>query len=763
MVSSRIIEEVPINEPADWVNSTVVVDKPGGSVRVCLDPRDLNVAIKREHYPLPTVEEIASRCTGAKLFTTLDAKKAFYQIKLDKESQKLLTFTTLFSRFRYLRMPMGIKSAPEEYQQRMELVFEGLDGVEVMMEDILVHGRNEQEHDARLQAALQRARQNNLKLNQKKSKIKQKEVKYLGHIFTGEGLKTDPEKVRAILEMPRPTDKTGVQRVLGVLNYVSKFIPNMSDLTAPLRQLLIKETVWHWDEQQEKSFQAIKRTLTAAPVLAYYNPTESLTLQVDASSTGLGAVLIQDDRPVAYASKALTPTQQSYSQLEKELLAVVFGCSKFDEYIVGRHVKVETDHKPLESITKKPLHAAPLRLQRMLVQLQRYPNITLTYKRGEEMYFADTLSRAYLKETLVNTEVLEVSFLDHMISDTQIDRFADATAKDVNLSLLQSVVLAGWLERKEQTPTKIHDYWNTRDEITISQGLLLKGEKIIVPEELRNEMVEKLHCSHLGINKTLQRAREVLCWPRMNQDIKESIQQCPKCLENQPKQRAEPLHEIPPLPWSKVGTDLLLKDGRNYIVTVDYYSKWPELTLLNSCTSAAVITALKSQFARYGITSVLISDNGPCYSSQDFFKDFTTECDIQHIKSSPGYPKSNGQAERTVRTVKAMLEKAKDPYSALLAHRNTPIDGVNLSPAQMLMGRRLRTTVPQTTEMLIPQRYDPEEVIGKLKERQVRQKSYHDKSSRLLMPLKEGETVRIQEDKKWKPAQVVKQLPEDPT
>ena len=761
MVRSGIIEKVPINEPADWVNSTVVVDKPNGSVRVCLDPRDLNVAIKREHYPLPTVEEITARCAGAKLFTTLDAENAFYQIKLDKESQKLLTFNTPFGRFRYLRMPMGIKSAPEVYQQRMELVFEGLDGVEVMMDDILVHGQDEKEHDARLQAALQRARQNNLKLNQKKSKVKQTEVKYLGHIFTGDGLKTDPEKVRAVMEMPRPTDKTGVQRLLGVLNYVSKFIPNMSDLTAPLRQLLIKETAWHWDQKQEESFQAIKRILSAAPVLAYYNPTEKLTLQVDASSTGLGAVLIQDDRPVAYASKALTPAQQSYSQLEKELLAVVFGCSKFDEYIVGRDVKVETDHKPLESITKKPLYAAPLRLQRMLVQLQRYPTIKLTYKRGEEMYFADTLSRAYLKETLVNTEVLEISVLDHMISDTQIDRFAVATAKDITLSLLQSVVMAGWPETKEQTPNKIQDYWNIRDEITISQGLLLKGEKIIVPEELRNEIVEKLHSGHLGINKTLQRAREVLYWPGMNQDIKESIQQCPNCLENQPSQRAEPLqsHEIPPLPWSKVGTDLLQKDGRNYIVIVDYYSKWPELTRLNSCTSAAVINALKSQFARYGIPTVLISDNGPCYSSKEF-KDFTAEWDIQHITSSPGFPKSNGQAERTVRTVKAMLEKAKDPYTALLAYRNTPIDGVNLSPAQMLMGRRLRTTVPQTPKMLIPQRYDPQEVIGKLKERQERQKSYHDKSTRPLMPLKEGETVRIQEDKKWKPAQVVKQLQE---
>ena len=177
----------------------------------------------------------------------------------------------------------SVKCAPEVYQQLMELVFEGLDGVEVMMDDILIHGKNEEEHDARLQAALKRARQNNLKLNKGKSKIRQSEVKYQGHIFIAEGLKTDPEKVREVLEMPRPTCKADVQRLVGVLNYIGKFIPSMSDLTAPLRQLLIKETVWHWDEQQERSFNKIKKTLTAVPALAYYNPTESLTLQVDAT------------------------------------------------------------------------------------------------------------------------------------------------------------------------------------------------------------------------------------------------------------------------------------------------------------------------------------------------------------------------------------------------------------------------------------------------------------------------------------------------
>ncbi|KAL9979645.1 hypothetical protein ACROYT_G017335 [Oculina patagonica] len=683
MESVGIIEKVPLNEPADWVSSLVCVDKPDGSIRVCLDPRDLNKAIKREHYPLPLVEDITASCAGATLFSTLDAEKAFYQIQLDEESSKLLTFNTPFGRYRYLRMPMGIKSAPEVYQCRMEQVFEGLTGVKVIMDDIISHGSSKEEHDTHLRAVLQRARDNNLRLKKSKCHIEQEEVKFHGHVFTKDGLKTDPEKVRAVVEMPRPADKAGVQRLFGMVNYVSKLIPNMSDLTAPLRQLLHQDVEWHWEEQHEASFKKVKEALALSPVLGYYDAKKELTLQVDTSSTGLGAALIQEGQPIAYASKALTPTQQKYAQIEKELLAVVFGCAKFQEYIVGRTVTIETDHKPLESIIKKPLHASPLRLQRMLVQLQRYPEINLVYKRGVSLHLADALSRAHLEEQLTNAEQLDVNLVEHMISDPQLVRFVEETKKDEILPELQEVILSGWPESRGQVPAKLQEFWNYRDELTVYHGLVLKGQKIFTPKRLRGEMLEKLHDGHLGINKTLMKARDVLFWPGMAAEITEKIKKCPVCLENRSSQQSEPLksHEIPPLPWAK------------------------------------------------------------------------------HVTSSPGYPQSNGQSEKTVQTLKAMLEKADDPYKALLSYRNTPLEGVNLSPAQMLMGRRLRTPIPVTEDMLKPQLYDPEEVLPKLKERQRKQKMHHDKTAKELPPLKEGEVVRVKEGRKWNPARVTQVLP----
>ena len=279
---------------------------------------------------------------------------------------------------------------------------------------------------------------------------------------------------------------------------------------------------------------------------------------------------------------------------------------------------------------------------------------------------------------------------------------------------------------------------------------MVKGQKIVVPNGLRGEMVERLHEGYLGIDKTIARAREVLFWPGMTVDLTEKIKNCPVCLESRPSQQPEPLrsHEIPPLPWAKVGTDVLHKNRR----------KWPGLTLLPSMTSTAVIAALRSQFARYGVPSVLVSNNGPCYSSAEF-KNFSEDWGFHHVTSSPGYPQSNGQSERTVQTVKSMLEKADDPYKALLLYRNTPLEDVNLSPSQMLMGRRLRTQIPMTREMLKPQLYDREEVLPKLKERQRKQKLQHDKTAKELPPLRNGQLVRVREGNKWKPATVTEILP----
>ena len=412
MAAANIIEQV--DQPTDWVSSMLVVSKPSTEaegetkLRICLDPRDLNLAIKREHFPMPTIEEIATRLNGAKLFSVFDASYGFWQVELDDESSSLTTFNTPFGRYRWKRMPFGINSAPEVWQRKMREHVEGLKGVEVIADDFVVVGFGntptewQADHDRNVRAFLDRCRERNLKLNKKKARLRQQEVPFIGHILTPEGLKPDPHKVEAIVGMPDPTDVQSLRRFLGMVNYLAKFLPRLSEETEVLRKLTEKDAEWCWLQSHADAVTRVKEMIVSAPVLAYYDVKKPVVIQCDASQSGLGAALLQEARPVAFSSRVMTQTEQNYAQIEKELLAIVYACEKFDQYIFGRsNVIVQSDHKPLETIFKKPIHSSPKRLQRMRLRLQNY-DIQVEYKKGETMFLADTLSRAYLKDEPVS-------------------------------------------------------------------------------------------------------------------------------------------------------------------------------------------------------------------------------------------------------------------------------------------------------------------------------------------------------------------------
>ena len=555
---------------------------------------------------------------------------------------------------------------------------------------------------------LRRAREVNLKFNAKKCKIKQEEVPYVGHVLSKDGLKADPEKIRAVKEMKPPANTKELKTFLGFIQYLGKFMPNMASESAPLRELLEKNVAWHWDHLQEESFQKLKQMASSTPVLGYYDPSNPLCLSVDASSKGLGAVLLQGEKPLAYASRALTPTQQRYAQIEKETLAIVYGVQKFHQYIYGRTTDVETDHKPLQYILNKPLHEAPLRLQKMMLVLQRY-DLKVKYVPGSELSVADALSRAYLEETneslIPDLEVNEVQLTAHLpISQERYSEFKQATAADPTLKALSTVVRHGWPCHKQELPLAVREYWSCRDEISEVDGLLFKAQKLIVPQSKRKEMLELIHESHQGIVKCKQRARDILFWPGMSSQIEEKVSQCFLCAQFQRAQPREPMiiQDLPDRMWSKVGTDLFEYNGVHYLLCVDYYSKWIEVARLDNLTSGNIICHLKSQFARYGIPDELISDNGPQYASSAF-TDFSKSYGFVHTTSSPHFPQANGEAERAVQTIKNLLKKAQDPYKALLNYPNTPLDGIKLSPAQLLMGRRLKSSLPIKADLLKPQ------------------------------------------------------------
>ena len=747
----------PVTTPTPWVSSLVTVVKPD-KLRICLDPKHLNQGLKRSHYPLPTIEDLLPDLNKARIFSVVDAKNGFWHVELDDESSYLTTFNTPFGRYRWLRMPFGISSAPEEYQRRQDQAIEGLPGVRSIIDDILIFGEGDTDeeaiidHDKKFRSLMERCRERNLKLNKDKLKLKLREVKFIGHLITNQGLKPDPEKIRAVMEMPKPTDVSGVRRIIGFVTYLSKFLPKLSDICEPLRKLTLKESEFVWLENHDAALDRIKDMVTSEPVLSYYNPNIELTLQSDASESGLGAAIMQHNHPIAYASRALSDTETRYAQIEKELLAVIFGLEKFHQYTYGRTVRVISDHKPLESIMKKPLHAAPKRLQRMLLRLQKY-DIQLQYRPGKEMYLADTLSRAYLpldKQEVDTTEFESINAVDDMpISGERIKELQEHTEADETLQEVRETIQHGWPENKSDVSINVSVYFDIRDELTVQNGLIFKGNRIVIPKTLRKFMMENIHASHIGVEGCLRRARESLFWPAMNAEIKDYIQRCETCRTYEHKQQKEPIvaHSVPLRPWAKIGTDLMTFQNRNYLVTVDYYSNFWEVDYLDDTRSETVIHKLRSQFARYGIPDECVSDNGPQFSS-DEFKSFSRKWDFKHTTSSPLYPQSNGMVERAVQTVKNLMRKAtysrSDPYMAILDFRNTPSQGFNSSPAQRLMNRRTKTLLPTRTTLLQPDSLNQQNIGTEIDNAKQRQAKYYNRETKELGELKNGDIVRIQ-------------------
>ena len=383
----------------DWVNSFVIVKKPKTkSLRICLDQKALNDAISRPHYPMGTFDEVLSQLSEAVFFSVLDATSGYWSLKLEDKSSYLTTFNTPFGHYRYLRVPFGLNCSQDVFQRKIDETFEGMTAVTAIVVDILVFSKTRAEHDQNLRKVLTRAHEQGIKLKADKVKIGVAEVRYFGNILTQNGLKIDDKNLSAIRQMNAPKDKSELETILGIVTYLTHFAPNLATLTAPLRNLLKKDVEFVWNESHDEAFQKIKDVLTDSPVLAYFNPKLEVTLQVDASKYGLGATLLQEGRPVSYASKTLTQTKIGYAQIEKEMLGTLFGAKRFHKYIYGRRVTVESDAKPLSSIAKKPLSSAPLRLQRILLQFQRY-DLDIKHVSGRDIPLADTLSRKFLPDT----------------------------------------------------------------------------------------------------------------------------------------------------------------------------------------------------------------------------------------------------------------------------------------------------------------------------------------------------------------------------
>ena len=395
-----------------------------------------------------------------------------------------------------------------------------------------------------------------------------------------------------------------------------------------------------------------------------------MTLQVDASQNGLGAALIQNQGPVAYASKAMNDTQRRYAQIEKELLAVVFACKRFHQYVYGKTITVESDHKPLEAILKKPLSQAPSRLQKMLMQLQAY-DINLVYKKGSEMYIADALSRAFppeiipeqFEEDIASERFVHLMSSESYVTDRKLQTIKDEIHTNATMQLLAQQIQDGWPDHKILVPSEVQPYYPYRQELTTEDGLIYKAHNILIPPSLRADTLQKLHQSHQGIEKTKRLARESIFWPGMNSQIEELVSNCSTCLHHANANQREPLHphEIPSRPWQKVGTDLFDWNGKPHLIVVDYYSRYPEVSEFRNTKARTVINKTKSIFSRHGIPESVVSDNGPQYSSEEY-KQFAKDYNFIHNTISPRFVAAKYRGLHQTTTGKSLAELMLNRY-----------------------------------------------------------------------------------------------------
>nr|XP_033936287.1 uncharacterized protein K02A2.6-like [Pseudochaenichthys georgianus] len=767
MEANDIIEAV--TDPTEWCAPMVPVQKKSGKTRICVDLKKLNKAVKRERFILPTSEGMIAQLRGSTVFSSLDAVSRFWQIPLDKDSQRLTTFITPYGRYCFKHLPFGISSAPEIFQRKMVETLEGLDGVAVYMDDIIIHGSNTSEHDERLQKVLDRLESAGLKLNNEKCVLRKEELHFLGQVINKDGVRPDPAKVSAVSKLEPPENVQELKRALGMINYLGKYIPDLATVGQPLYALLKADSVWMWGPAQQAAFEQVKELLTTSPTLVYYDVSRSTVVSADASSYGIGGVLLQlhgeDWRPVAYCSRRLSDAETRYAQIEKECLASVWACERFQMYLYGLLAfKLITDHKPLIPLmNSRDLDNVPLRCQRLLMRLMRF-NPEAEYAPGKTLVVADTLSRSPQEDKELSRDTDVECYVAAVMSSIpaspkKIDSIRAETAADEQLQEVIRYIQEGWPEHRAHINTCVREYFPVRNELSMHDGVVTRGSRIVIPGRLRSEILERIHEGHQGLNKCRDRANTSVWWPGIATQITHKVENCMYCREQRRAQNREPLLStpLPDRPWKRIGIDLCEHERESYLVIADYYSRYLEILHMPTTTSAHVILKLRATFARHGIPEEVVSDNGPQFNS-DVFRGFACDMDFTHTTSSPHNPQGNGYAERAVQTAKGILRQ-KDPLLALMVYRSSPHSSTGVSPAELLMGRKISTTLPTLAKNLQPKWPSRHHIRARDAAEKSKQAFYYNKRHgvRELTPLQRGDHVltRLDNQKTWSTPEVV--------
>ncbi|XP_053686293.1 uncharacterized protein K02A2.6-like [Sabethes cyaneus] len=701
---------------SEWASPTHIVVKKNGSIRITGNYKPtVNPRMVVDEHPIPRIDSIFNKMKGAALFCHLDITDAYTHLPIDNEFSHVLTLnTTTHGLIRPTRAVYGAANIPAIWQRRMETVLQELDNVVSFYDDIIVFANNFDDLLLALTNTMERLKVNGLRLNRSKCVFAVPFLECLGHKIDHQGLHKSDKHIEAIRDAPRPSTPDELQLFLGKATYYSSFIPNLSSRARSLRDMLLTDP-FKWTPEAEKAYHDLKHALISPQVLMQYDPTLPVVLATDASKTGLGAVLSHRlssgiERPIAYASCAMSKTEQRYPQIDKEALAIVWAVKKFFHYLYARKFTLITDHKPLTQIFHPEKSLPTLCISRMAnyADYLAHFNFDIVYKPTNLNTNADYCSRipGKLEHSDIDSLPLREGgnseddfglFALHQMQQLPVraEHIARETRKDLHLGkIIQELELGRNLAQL--------GYKAPEAKYTIVANCLLFEHRVVIPPTLRQPILNDLHAAHIGVVKMKGLARSFVYWPGIDSDIECMVRSCTECARHAPAPAKFSNHhwEYPKGPWERIHVDYAGPvAGAMLLIIVDAYSKWFEVKITHSTTTSATIKILDDVFTAYGAPITLVSDNGPQFTAAEFDSFLQANGVKFHKLSAPYHPATNGQAERYVQTIKNALKAMNTTNNTLQTninkflqqYRRAPHAETGESPAKLFLGRNVRT------------------------------------------------------------------------
>ena len=781
--AEEVVERVPVDDNTQWVSRMVPVPRKvensnAPAIRITLDWRNINKGLGNVHHHIPSVENTKYDLNGAKMFSDLDLRDSFSQLRLDDASKKLTTFSTPWGLRRLTRLVQGAKPASAIFHETLRRDLEGLPRVKNIADNVIAWGVGntqediERSHYEALESVLKLFRKKGLTLNKSKCKFGVRSISYFGYIFSEAGMSPDPEKIRALKEATPPSSKEDIRSFLGFAGYNQQFIPNYASITEPLRRLTTKEVQFKWGPEQQSAFETIREAIAETTMLSYFDPERDTFLITDASPTGVHAQLLQRDngllRPISFASRALTATERKYAQIEREAVAMQFGCHRFKLFLIGKPFTHIIDPESLKPMIENPRKEAPARIDRIRLKLQGYDaRIKLISGHKNPADYLSRHSTIPFKSCSREEQVNAADIENHVFLVTQClpaaittERIRMEIVNDPMLSQVRTLVQSGRDPSTFSKSTKdaVKPYLHVWDQLSVGHGLVLRGDRLVLPSSLIKDAIDISHAGHLGIAKSKRFLRNSLWFPRMDKTVEHRVNKCLACQASTPLSASQPLHmsSLPLEPWQVLAADLFgpLPTGEKILVLKDLRSKWPEIKIfLKHQTTAAdsVISAMEKIFLTHGIPDELITDNGPPFQSREF-SDFAKTAGFRHKKVTPLWPQGNGQAEAFMKvlgkTIRAAITQGQDWKRTLddllLTYRATPHPATGASPAAVLFpGRRFKTRLPPSNTTVTAAQVDTHH-----EQSQAAAKLYADaRRHAKITSIKLGDTVLVKQTK----------------